>query len=480
MCGLFAVVGHPDAARLTYLGLYALQHRGQESAGIITVDDRGKLHQRIGVGHIYDVFDERTLGQLPPGSIAVGHVRYSTARAKTFEKESRDSALKNAQPLLVTTRLGELGVALNGDLVEQSRLRRQLEHDGAIFYSDTDTEILPHLIARSREETFEAALIDALESLSAAYCFLVVRPDAVYVARDRLGFRPLVLGQTDGAYVLASETCALELINAKYLRNVEPGEVLKLRPGTLQTVHQLRRTVGLAFCAFEWVYFSRPDSMVFGKSIGGRRRQLGRLLAREHPAPNADIVVPVPDSGMAAAHGYAEESGLPLEESGFIRNHYVGRTFIEPQQGIRDFGVKVKLNPVREWLAGKRVVLVDDSIVRGTTMRKIVRLLRSAGAVVVHVRISCPPTKWPCKYGIDTPTRSELIAATKTEAEICKYLEADSLGYLSLDGLETAILEPLFRNGQDAVTGDNHLCLACWDGVYPVPIPHDPQTTFFV
>ncbi|PYV12599.1 MAG: amidophosphoribosyltransferase, partial [Acidobacteria bacterium] len=388
-CGIFGIVSHAESSRLTYLGMYALQHRGQESAGIASSDGK-KVHLQHGMGRVADVFDESHL-ELLPGKSAIGHVRYSTAG---------ESALGNAQPILIDCWRGQIALAHNGNLVNAATLRRELERDGAIFHSTSDSEVVLHLVSRSRRRTLLEAFIEALRLVQGAYSLLVLTPDCLLVARDPYGFRPLCIGRVEGSYVFASETCALDLIDAEYVRDVEPGEVLWAQDDTLESSFPLPKQKS-AFCVFEHVYFSRPDSLVFGRTVNTSRRLLGKFLAREHPV-EADVVVPVPDSGVTAAIGYAEESRLPLE-FGLIRNHYVGRTFIEPKQSIRNFGVKVKLNPVREILAGKRVVLVDDSIVRGTTSRKIVHLIRSAGAKEIHLRITSPPIVGPCHYGIDTP-----------------------------------------------------------------------------
>ncbi len=443
-CGVFAIFGHPEAAKLTYLGLHALQHRGQDSAGIVATDGN-KLVSYKGMGHVTEVFTAEILEGLR-GQVAIGHVRYSTAG---------DTDLKNAQPLTVSCQKGEVALAHNGNLVNASAIRKELESRGDIFQTTSDSEVILHFFARSRQNGIAEALADALDRVTGAYSLVMLFKDSVAGVRDPRGFRPLSLGQLDGAHVLASETCAFDIINASPVRDVEPGEMVVLdRRG----VTALRIAPAQpAQCIFEHVYFSRPDSVVFGRPVQASREMLGRLLAREHPV-EADLVVPVPDSGVAAAVGYAEESGIPLR-FGLIRNHYVGRTFIEPSQAIRDLGVRLKLNPVRSLLEGRRIVLVDDSIIRGTTSRKIVRIVREAGAREVHVRISCPPTVSPCFYGIDTPTRDELIAATHKVEEIRKYLAADSLGYLSLEGMRQAVGDTLGR-----------YCLACYTTNYPTPV----------
>jgi amidophosphoribosyltransferase len=446
-CGVFALYGHPEAANLVYLGLYALQHRGQESAGIASSDGK-KIYSMRQMGHVADIFTPDVLNQLP-GELAIGHTRYSTAG---------DTAVRNAQPLSVACSKGQVAVAHNGNLTNAIELRRLLEEDGSIFQSTSDTEVVLHLVARSRERTLSGALRDALLQIEGAFSLVFLAEDRVIVARDPHGFRPLAMGELrldDGstATVFASETCAFDLIGATYVGDVLPGQMVIVGPEGI-TREFYTTPEASAHCSFEHVYFSRPDSIVFGKSVAESREQMGRLLAREHPA-DADVVVPVPDSGVSAAIGYAAESGIPYRQA-LIRNHYVGRTFIEPSQAIRDFGVKLKLNPVKHLLEGKRVILVDDSIVRGTTSRKIVRMMRNAGATEVHLRISCPPTVSPCYYGVDTPTQRELIAANNTLEEIRSYVEADSIAYLSLDSLRNSV--------QDR---DDRFCYACYTGTYP-------------
>jgi amidophosphoribosyltransferase len=449
-CGVFGVFGAEDAARLTYLGLYALQHRGQESAGIATLGGEGRLFVEREMGYVADVFDEERLSRLP-GRIAIGHVRYATAGA---------SLLINAQPIVSATGRGPLALAHNGNLVNAREIRASLEASGALFTTSSDSEVILHLVARSRAATLAGAIADALSEVRGAYSLLILGREGIFAVRDPNGIRPLSLGIREGAPVVASETCAFDLIGARFERDVEPGEIVRLSASGFES-HRF------AFphptpCIFEHVYFARPDSMVFGKSVAAVREAFGARLAREHPA-DADVVVPVPDSGMYAALGYSRESGLPFA-LGMVRNHYVGRTFIEPKQSIRNFGVKVKLNPVRQIVEGKRVVLVDDSIVRGTTSRKIVRMLREAGATEVHVRVSSPPTMNTCHYGIDTPTRGELIAANQSVEEIRRYIEADSLGYLSAEGM----LEAFGRPQQAA-------CTACFTGIYPVAIEEEER-----
>ncbi len=446
-CGIFGIVSHPEAARIVYLGIYALQHRGQESAGIVS-SDRKKLHIEKGMGYVADVFSESRLERLR-GDSALGHVRYSTAG---------ESAAWNAQPILIDCWRGPIALAHNGNLTNAAYLRHELERDGAIFHSTSDSEVILHLISRSRRRTLQEAFVEALRMVQGAFSLLLLTPEYLLAARDPHGFRPLCIGRVNGSYAIASETCAFDLINAEYLRDVEPGEVLRIEENSLDSQSPLPREKP-AYCVFEHIYFSRPDSLVFGRNVNASRREMGKYLAREH-AVEADVVVPVPDSGVSAAIGYSQASGIPLE-FGLIRNHYVGRTFIEPKQSIRNFGVKVKLNPVREILRGKRVVLVDDSIVRGTTSRKIVTIMRTAGAKEIHMRITAPPIIAPCYYGIDIPTRHELIASTKSVEEICKFIGADSLGYLSL--------EAVLRSVEDR----KHYCSACFTDSYPTDIAND-------
>ena len=454
-CGVFGIYGHPDAANLTYLGLYALQHRGQEAGGIAAWNGR-RIGVEKGMGYVADLFNETRLARLP-GRSAVGHVRYSTAGG---------SLLENAQPIVYNTNKGPLAVAHNGNLVNADEIRAELEEEGSIFTTTSDTEVLLHLMARSRAESLVEALRDTLGRVRGAYSLVLLAGEKVLAARDPQGFRPLTIGRLGDAWVIASETCAFDLIDAEPVRDVEPGEIVILDAGGVasSSFAMGRRT---AFCVFEHVYFARPDSTVFHRSVAESRRAFGRRLAREHAVP-ADVVVPVPDSGVFAALGYAEESGIPYG-MGLVRNHYVGRTFIEPKQSIRNFGVKVKLNPVRSVVGGKRVVLVDDSIVRGTTSKKLVRLLKAAGAVEVHMRISSPPTTNPCHYGIDTPRRKELIAATHELEEIRTFIEADTLGYLSLEGMLQAFGK-----------GEGEACAACFSGRYPVPFAtaHEQQPLF--
>src|SRR5271168_708297 len=444
-CGVFGVFGHPEAANLAYLGLYALQHRGQESAGIVS-SDGGELHAHRAMGEVEENFVPSVLAKLP-GELAIGHTRYSTAG---------DKALLNAQPIMVDCNKGKIALGHNGNLTNAAEWRRKLEHRGSIFQTNSDTEVIVHLIARSQARNLSGALGDALNQVEGAYSLLVLTPDELYAVRDPRGFRPLNLGRLGDAWLVASETCAFDLLNAQYVREVEPGEMVRISRSGIESI-RFAPQKPLQQCIFEHVYFSRPDSIIFGRSVNESREALGRLLAQEHPV-EADIVVPVPDSGVPSAVGYSLESGIPFR-MGLIRNHYIGRTFIEPSQAIRNFGVKLKLNPVRNLVAGKRVVLVDDSIVRGTTSRKLVRLMREAGAKEVHMRISCPPTISPCYYGVDTPTKEELIASSNTPEETCRYLGADSLGYVSLPALRLAVGDP-----------DGTFCTSCYTGVYPTDL----------
>jgi amidophosphoribosyltransferase len=464
-CGLFGIwaQGHSEeAANYAYLGLHALQHRGQESAGIVSTDGQ-TLHVHREMGLVADVFDADVLAQLK-GFAAMGHVRYST---------TGQSHLKNAQPIAVQYAGGAVAVAHNGNLINAEQLRFELENQGSIFQASTDTEVIVHLIARARTvgapgstEQLLGAVREALGKVSGAYSILFLTPSALLGVRDPMGFRPLVLGQLKGSWVLASETTALDLIEAEYVREVEPGEIVIIEQTGMRSERLFpaaRPPERLGRCVFEHIYFARPDSVLFGKSVYSARHAMGRRLAIEHPV-EADLVMPVPDSGVPAAIGYSEESAIPFA-MGLVRSHYVGRTFIEPQQSIRHFGVKLKLNALRGVLGGKRVIVVDDSIVRGTTSRKIVKMIRDAGATEVHLRISSPPTAWPCYYGIDTPTRQELIASSHSVDEIKGYVGADSLGYLSLDGLYAAV-------GGDR----NGFCDACFSGKYLLKVPQRAVT----
>ena len=447
-CGIFGIYGHAESSNLTYLGLYALQHRGQESGGSVA-SDGVKLRASRGMGYVADIFNEHTLAELT-GTAAIGHVRYSTAG---------ESRLANAQPILIECVHGQIAVCHNGNLVNERELRESLSSEGAIFQTSSDTEVFLHLYARSKARRVEDALVEAVSQAQGAFSLLFLTKDRLVAVRDPHGFRPMALGRLGDAWVVCSETCAMDLIGATYVRDVDPGEVLIIGPDGPMSIRPFP-PAPIAHCIFEHVYFARPDSLVFGESVNSVRTNLGRMLARESQVP-ADVVVPVPDSGVCAAIGYAEESGIPIR-FGLIRNHYVGRTFIEPQQSIRHFGVKVKLNPVRSILEGRRVILIDDSIVRGTTSRKLVKMLKAAGATEVHMRVSCPPTVSPCFYGIDTPRRADLIAATHTLDEVRKYIEADSLRYLSLDGLLESV-----NSHRD------HYCTSCYTGRYPVPFPRD-------
>jgi amidophosphoribosyltransferase len=450
-CGVVGIYGHPEAATLAYLSLYALQHRGQESAGIVASNGEALISHR-GMGLVADIFDQSILSTLK-GTIAIGHNRYSTT-GKTV--------LKNCQPFVVEWAHGALAIGHNGNLVNADLLRDELERRGSIFQSTSDTEVIIHLIAASAAGPLMDRIVDALGRVEGAYSLVMMTEDRLIGARDPAGFRPLVLGRLGGAYVLASETCALDLVDAKYEREIEPGEIVEIGPAGLRSLRPFPPAPPHR-CVFEYVYFARPDSNLFGRNVYEVRKELGRQLARESGVP-ADIVIPVPDSGVPAAIGFAEQAGIPFE-MGLIRNHYVGRTFIEPSSSIRNFGVKVKLNAQRDVLEGKRVVVVDDSIVRGTTSRKLVTMIRQAGAREVHMRISSPPTRHPCFYGIDTPTREELIASAQPLEEIRRYLDADSLAYLSMEGLFA------FTKGQGG-----SFCDACFSGSYPVPLADEPRT----
>jgi amidophosphoribosyltransferase len=449
-CGVVGVYGHEEAAKLVYLGLYALQHRGQESAGIVSTDGKD-LYAHRAMGEVEEIFKPEVLNKLP-GSAAIGHTRYSTAG---------DKALLNAQPIMIDCNKGKVSIGHNGNLTNATEWRRKLEHRGSIFQTNSDTEVVVHLLAKSQARNLSGALGDALNQCEGAYSLVVLTPDELYAVRDPRGFRPLNLAKFTApngeiAWIVASETCAFDLLNAQYVREIEPGEMLRISKSGLESIHFAPEKPH-QFCIFEHVYFARPDSTIFGRSVNDSREALGRQLAREHPV-DADLVVPVPDSGVPAAVGYAMESGIPFR-MGLIRNHYIGRTFIEPSQAIRDFGVKLKLNPVGGLMQGRRVVLVDDSIVRGTTSRKIVRMVREAGAKEVHVRISCPPTISPCYYGVDTPTREELIASSNTPEQICRFLGADSLGYISLAGLRQAVNDT-----------QGNFCTSCYTGIYPTDL----------
>jgi amidophosphoribosyltransferase len=450
-CGVFGIYGHADAARLTYLGLYALQHRGQESCGIVTSDGTQLISERA-MGHVRDSFDEQRLDRLR-GHNAIGHVRYSTAG---------EVSIRECQPFSVICQHGPIAICHNGNLPFAGEDRKKLEKEGAIFSSTSDTEVVLHQMARSRAANFAEAIPEVLRETEGAFSMLFLTPKELIAIRDSRGFRPLALGRLDDAWVIASETCAFDLIDAKYVRDVEPGEMIVINEEGLRSSHALKPERH-SMCVFEHVYFARPDSIIFGQSVNRSRHKMGQQLAIEQPA-DADIVVPVPDSGVAAAIGYSAESGLPFR-LGLVRNHYVGRTFIEPRQSIRSFGVRIKLNPVRHLIENKRIVLIDDSIVRGTTSKKIVRMVREAGAKEIHVRISCPPTISPCYYGVDTPNKSELIAANYSIEGIRDFIEADSLGYLSLEGmLSSTGLNP------------DESCVACWNEKYPTRITREAET----
>src|SRR5271165_386570 len=451
-CGVAAIYGHPEASKLAYLALYALQHRGQESAGIASSNgERLELHKAMGL--VSDIFTAEALARVP-GSLAIGHTRYST---------TGDSALLNAQPIRVECSKGQIALAHNGNITNAHEIHSHLEQQGSIFQTTSDTEVIVHLIARSKEETLESAMSDSLRRIEGAFSLVMLTPDRIFAARDPRGFRPLVMGRISGkalhqpdAIVFASETCAFDLIGATYEREVKPGELVIVGPeGVHSRFYSAQQPQ--SSCIFEHVYFSRPDSIVFGRAVQQTRDAMGRQLALESPV-EADIVVPVPDSGVTAAMGFSHESGIPIQ-FGLIRNHYVGRTFIEPEQRVRDFGVRLKLNPVRHVIKGKRIVLIDDSIVRGTTSRKIVRMVRDAGAKEVHMRISCPPTISSCYYGVDTPSKNQLIAANKSVDEIREYIGANSLAYLSLEGLRQAAGE-----GEGV-----SYCTGCYTGKYPTP-----------
>ncbi len=455
-CGVFGVFNSPEASNLTYLGLYALQHRGQEAAGIASSDGK-RLYSERAMGLVADIFGEEVLSRLP-GRAAIGHVRYST---------SGSSELKNTQPIVVDYSRGEIALSHNGNLVNAGILRSELEAYGSIFQSTTDSEVIVHLLATSKVNSLVDRITDALSKIKGAYSLLFLTETRMIAARDPKGFRPLCIGRLDEGYVVASETCALDLMGATYLRDVAPGEIVVFDDNGMTSLKPLPEEKP-SHCVFEFIYFARPDSSIFGASVTEVRTEFGRCLAREHPV-EADVVIPVPDSGVTAAIGYAEESGIPFA-MGIIRNHYVGRTFIEPEQSIRHFGVKIKLNAVKAVLKGKRVVVVDDSIVRGTTSRKIVKMVREAGATEVHVRISSPPTSYPCYYGIDTPTRKELIASSHGAEEISKHITSDTLGYLSFSGMRKAAGEAIV------------CCDACFSGEYPIEFDReekDPQIPLF-
>ena len=445
MCGIVAISGVEKAAEQAYLALYALQHRGQEAAGIVTFDGTTSRSHK-GRGLVSDVFSAETLSRLR-GDVAVGHTRYSTAGGND---------ISNAQPLTARFARGDLALAHNGNLTNHLDLRERLVADGAIIRSSADSEALVHLIAKSKHYGVDAQVDDALSQLEGAFSVVISVDSTIYAACDPRGFRPLVLGRKGSGYVVASETCALDILGAEYVRDLQPGEVLRIRDGKVEPLRQLKKAQPPAPCIFELVYFARPDSRLWGVSVDRARRAFGQRLAREHPV-EADAVIAVPDSANSAALGFAEESGIPFE-LGLLRNHYVGRTFIQPQQQDRDFGARMKYNPVREIVDGRRVVIVDDSLVRGTTSRSLVRMLRQVGASEVHFRIGSPPVRWPCFYGIDMPTRRELIGAELEISEIGAKLGVDSLGYLSLEGMTEAVAEA------------GPYCTACFSGQYPAPL----------
>ncbi len=448
MCGIIGVSGVPDAARVAYLGLYALQHRGQESAGIISLTPDGEPRMKVGMGLVSETFDEAELQRLP-GDVAVGHTRYSTTGS---------TILANAQPCLVNYRLGSLSVAHNGNLTNAAEIKRDLVNRGSIFTSSSDTEVLVHLIARSEAPDPELQIRSALERLEGAFSLVIGVGRTLYAVVDPRGFRPLVLGRMGDGIVVASETCALDLVGATVVREMQPGEFVRIVDGVIEDLQPLRARP-VSRCVFELIYFARPDSQIFGESVDRVRREAGRRLAMEHPAPGADVVFSVPDSSNAMALGFSEASGIKLEH-GLIRNHYVGRTFIHPTQALRVAKVKIKFNPVRGVIAGQRVVVVDDSLVRGTTSRGLVQMIRAAGAREVHLRLASPPITGPCHYGIDTPTREELIASTHSMDEIRDYLGVDTLGYLSLEGMVAA-------------AGGGPFCHACFSGDYPTAVPNE-------
>ena len=457
MCGIFGVHGHSDAAAVTHMGLYALQHRGQESAGIAALDSSGQPHAMKRMGLVTEGLLENELQMLRGGLLAIGHTRYSTAGSSTLE---------NAQPVLARSRGGHIALAHNGNLTNATELRYDLEEGGAIFQSTMDSEAIVHRIARSNAPSPEGRVAEALQGVEGAYCLLIVIGNTLVAARDPRGWRPLVMGSLNGSVVFASETCALDMVGAAFVRDVDAGEVIAVDDAGVRSFFPLPRAESKR-CVFEHVYFARPDSRIFGGSVDRARRALGRQLARECPAPTADLVFSVPDSSNSAALGYAEEAGISYELA-LIRNHYVGRTFIQPSQGDRDTKVRVKYNAVREVLEGRSVVMVDDSIVRGTTTRGLVAMVRAAGAREVHMRVSSAPITGPCYYGIDTPNREELIAANLSQDEIAREIGVDSLGYLSLDGMLASV-----------PTGPEGFCHACFSGDYPTPPPTDPDKLRF-
>lgn len=449
-CGIFGVYNNIDAANLTYSGLYALQHRGQESSGIV-VSDTSRINRHVGMGLVNQVFRHPDILNKLKGIHAIGHNRYSTTGS---------SSLNNSQPLLIDFKAGQLASAHNGNLINASSLRKEMEEDGSIFTSTTDTEVIMHLVARSKRANIDEMILGALSHLKGAYSILFLTNDALYGARDPRGIRPLLLGELNGSYFLSSETCAFDLIGVKTIREIKCGEMVRIKNNevTSFTIPQFQPVEKTAHCIFEYIYFSRPDSFVFGANVDKFRRKIGKQLAHEHPVPAADIVIGVPDSSTTAALGYSEEAKIKYD-IGLIRNHYVGRTFILPEQSGRDFGVRIKFNPVKGVLKGKKIVIVDDSIVRGTTMKKIIKLIKDAQPKEIHLRISSPPLRFPCFYGIDMADKKDFIANKKNIEEIKDYLEVDSLGYLSIEGLLAAVAK-----------GKKDFCSACFDGKYPVPL----------
>ncbi|OGX01515.1 MAG: amidophosphoribosyltransferase [Omnitrophica bacterium RIFCSPLOWO2_02_FULL_45_16] len=450
-CGVVGIHGHKDAARLAYLALYALQHRGEESAGIVSYDYK-KVHLHKGMGLVGSVFNEENLKKLK-GPVAIGHVRYSTTGS---------SITKNVQPLLINHKKGFIAVAHNGNLTNSVELSNELEDSGSILQTTMDSELIVHYLVKDHKNNYREKIAPMFSKLEGAYSFVLLINDAIYAMRDPMGFRPLCLGRIDNSYVVASETCAFDMIGAAYIRDVEPGEVVIIDKNGLTSLKAPGPSIKHAFCIFEYIYFSRPDSNIFTKSVYLARKNLGRALAKEHPAA-ADIVMPIPDSGNYAALGYAESSGIPLEMA-YVRNHYIGRTFIQPSQLIRDFKVRVKLNPIRDVLKDKRVVIVEDSIVRGTTSRSRVKAIREAGATEIHMRVSCPPLISPCFYGIDFPTKKELIASNHTIEEIRQFIGVDSLKYLSLEGMLNSMM-----------LAKEEFCTACFTGNYPTKICKPPS-----
>ncbi|MCX5678111.1 MAG: amidophosphoribosyltransferase [Candidatus Omnitrophica bacterium] len=449
-CGVVGIYGHKNAAQLAYLALYALQHRGEESTGIVSFDKK-KIYMHKGQGLVGNVFKEENLKKLK-GHLAIGHVRYSTTGSSTA---------KNVQPLLINHKKGFIAVAHNGNLTNSVALRNELEDAGSILQTTMDSELILHLLVKDHQNNYSGKLLPIMDRLEGAFSFVIMINDAIYAMRDPHGFRPLCIGKMGDAYIVASETCALDMVEASYVRDVEPGEIVIIDKNGIRSLKQ-PESKKHAFCIFEYIYFSRPDSNIFTQSVYLARKNLGKTLAREHPA-NADMVMPIPDSGTCAALGFAEESKLPLEIA-FVRNHYIGRTFIQPSQLIRDFKVKVKLNPVKDALKGKRIVIVEDSIVRGTTSRGRVRALRASGAKEIHMRVSCPPLISPCFYGIDFPTKKELIASSHSVEEIREFIGVDSLKFISLEGMLSSMTLP-----------KEEFCTACFTGNYPTTICRPPS-----